>query len=96
MRGPADMYVTGIRFQPRTQDASAGLLGWVSFTIGVLWVDGVAVRRTAGGRPVLSFPCRRDRAGREHAYVRPVHDRARQAIEVQILTALGFHREEDR
>jgi len=73
------------------EDQSNGLTGWVSFTVsGALRVQGVALRRTRGGRRVLSFPARRDRNGHQHDFLRPLHDAARQAIERQVLAALGM------
>jgi DNA-binding cell septation regulator SpoVG len=71
--------------------ARSGLLAWVSCIVGgELLIDGLALRRTVDGRLTLSFPSRRDRAGREHAYVRPLGDGVRQAIERQVLDALDL------
>ncbi len=67
-------------------DRAAGLLGWISCSIGVVRVDGLAVRRTRDGRLTLSFP--RGRGKRQP--VRPVDDRARREIERQVLDALGY------
>ena len=67
-----------------------GLLGWLSLEIGPLLLDGVALRQTRRGRPTLSFPVRRDRAGRDHAIVRPIDRTARAAIEREVLAALGL------
>ena len=55
-----------------------------------LRLDGLALRRTADGRLSLSFPARRDTAGKQHPYLRPVDDAARRDIEHQIFTALGL------
>jgi DNA-binding cell septation regulator SpoVG len=71
------------------EDVVSGLLGFVSVEFGHLVIDGIVVRRTADGRFVLSFPMRKDRAGRKHAIVRPIDDDARQAMERQIIKALG-------
>ena len=68
-------------------DVRSGLLGYISVFIGDLVLDGIVLRRTAGGRLTLSFPARTDRMGRRHPYVRPVDDGARQAIEATILSA---------
>lgn len=62
-------------------DVRGGLLGYVSIIFGDVVIDGLTVRRTAGGRLTLSFPERRDRQGRRHPYVRPVDDDARRRIE---------------
>ena len=67
-----------------------GLLGWVSFQLGDrLRADGVAVRRTTDGRLTLSYPERRDRAGKAHPYLRPTDDDARVELEAAILGALA-------
>jgi DNA-binding cell septation regulator SpoVG len=70
-------------------DAQTGLLGWISVIYGDLVIDNITLRRTATGRFALSFPQRRDKAGRQHAVVRPADDEARQVIEAQILWQLG-------
>ncbi len=90
--------ITGIRFAAASErDAEAGLLGFVSFLVaGVLLVDGVTVRRTRDRRLSLSWPARRDRAGFEHPYLRPVNDGARLLLEAQILGALGFASAEEK
>lgn len=82
--------VSRVRLAPSCErDRKAGLIGFVSFVIdGLVRVDGVTVRRTSGGRHVLSFPARRDRAGRNHPYLRPVDDGARCAIETQVFAQL--------
>ena len=72
-------------------DVDAGLLGWVSCTLNEsLRLDGIALRRSADRRLVLSFPSRRDRAGREHPIIRPLDDTARLEIEHQVFGALGL------
>lgn len=68
-----------------------GLIGWVSFNIDeALRVDGVALRRRLDGRLMLAFPCRRDRAGADHPYLRPLDAQARAVIERQVFEALGL------
>jgi len=57
-------------------------------------IDGVALRRTTEGKLTLSFPARRDSAGQQHAYVRPLDNDVRRQIERQVLRALGFGDEE--
>ena len=85
------MTLTDVRFKAADANAlQTGLLGWLTFSIGPLQVDGVTLRRTADGRTTLSFPARRDRAGRQHFYVRPLNDDARRVIEHQVLRALGL------
>jgi hypothetical protein len=71
--------------------AETGLLGWISFRLNRrLHVDGVALRRTADGRPTLSFPARKDGAGRQRFYLRPLDDETREGIETQVFMALGL------
>jgi len=83
--------VSDVRFTQSGPDkASGGLLGWVSFTVGGLRLDGIAVRRTADGRFALSFPARRDAAGRQHPYVLPLDDATRRDLEHQVFAAIGL------
>lgn len=68
-----------------------GLLGWASFRLdGSLEVNGVTVRHTRDHRITISFPARYDRQGNKHFVLRPLHERARRAIERQLLDALGI------
>jgi DNA-binding cell septation regulator SpoVG len=77
--------VTDLHLVAATEaDRASGLLYFATFTLGVLEVH-VTVRRTRGGRIVLSFPCRHDRAGRQWPLVRPINDEARQAIEAAVV-----------
>jgi DNA-binding cell septation regulator SpoVG len=67
-----------------------GLLGWASFTLGDLRLDGVAVRRRArDGRLILSFPERRDAHGKVHDIIRPISSAARETIEEEVFRALN-------
>lgn len=67
-----------------------GLLGWVSLTLNDLVVlDAIALRRTLdGNRLTLSFPARRDGAGRQRFFSRPVSDAVRREIERQVFEHL--------
>ena len=83
--------VTSIGFTGASDsDVREGLVGFVTCVIGgVLQLDGICLRMTADRRPTLSFPARTDRLGRKHAYVRPVDDAARRAVEAAVFEALG-------
>lgn len=73
-----------------TEAATTGLLGYVSFRLnGAIGVDGVTLRRTLDDRHVLSFPARTDSSGQQHFFLRPLDNQAREAIERQVLDALG-------
>jgi DNA-binding cell septation regulator SpoVG len=72
-------------------DIRRGLLGFLSFDYGQFVIDGVTLRRTAQGKLTLSYPARTDRSGRRHAYIRPVDDEIRQAIEADVLGELVKH-----
>ncbi len=86
---PQELDLSDVRFTPAPQcDARRGLLGFVSFQIGRLRIDGVTIRRTTNGRLALSFPAHRDRRGWDHAYVRPLDDTTRREIERQVLSAI--------
>jgi DNA-binding cell septation regulator SpoVG len=84
--------ITGVTFIAASPaEVETGLLGWMSFDVNdLLRLDGVALRKTADDRIVLSFPCRRDRRGKRHALVRPIDDRAREEIERAVLSTLGL------
>ena len=87
----SSLRASAIRFAPAgPRDRATGLLGWVTCTVGLLVLDGIAVRRTRGGRLTLSFPARRGRGGESHAYIRPLDDCARLAIEREVFAAIGL------
>ena len=90
--------LSSVTFTPGSvSDSRSGLLGYIAFRLGdSLQVDGVAVRRTQSGRLTLSFPARRDRQGHDHAYVRPLDDTARKAIETQVFDALDLRNSSER
>lgn len=70
-------------------DASTGLLGWISVEYGDLVIDNITLRRTNTGRFALAFPSRTAKNGLKHAIVRPVDDEARIEIERVIFAELG-------
>lgn len=84
------LQVSEVKFVPATPGArEGGLLGFLSFLVGgSLRIDGVTLRRTMDGRTALSFPARRDRAGRAHYVVCPIDDASRLAIEQQVFESL--------
>ena len=74
----------------RPEQVETGMVGHISLVVGdLLKLDGIALRRTRRGHHALSFPCRRDRRGHEHALIRPLTDDARRRIERQVFEALG-------
>jgi hypothetical protein len=82
--------VSQVCFTPAgTAEREDGLLGHLAITLNeTLRIDGVQLRRTVAGSLALSWPRRRDRNGRDHPIIRPLGDRARRALEHQILTVL--------
>ena len=78
------------RFVPADADhMKTGLMGWVSFALNnALRIEGVTLRRTAGGRLALSFPVKVSRDGKKHSLISPLSDEARQDIEQQVFIAL--------
>jgi len=87
---------TKIKFTPTTPETrESGLLGFLSLRYHELRLDGIALRRTAGGSPTLSYPERRGRSGQRHAVFRPVDNDARLRIEHTVLVALGFLPDEE-
>lgn len=77
------MTVTEVMFTPAPD--GHGLLGYVACRVDDLLLDGLALRRTRGGKLTVTFPCRRDRHGRMHPLVRPVGP----GVEAAILAALA-------
>ena len=75
-------------------DVRAGLIGYVTCVLNdTLLLDGITLRRTQAGRLTLSYPARRDGAGRQHHVVRPLDDDARRDLERQIFAKLGVEQE---
>ena len=64
-------------------------MGFLALTFEGFRMDGLALRRSQEGRLYLAFPARRDSAGREHPYYRPLSDETRRALERQVLAALA-------
>jgi DNA-binding cell septation regulator SpoVG len=72
------------------EDQARGYLGRVKFVLnGRLRLD-VALRRTLDGRHALSFPAKRDLAGRLRHVVQPLDHETRREIERQVFSALGL------
>ncbi len=89
---PEPIRIGNVRFTASSpKENESGLVGWVSCSVnGGLHLDGLALRRTADDRLMLSFPARRDGSGRQHFYVRPLDERTRREIESQIFRALNL------
>jgi len=90
--------ITSVAFTSAApSEVRTGLLGWVSCVVDdALLIDGITLRRTRDGRTTLSYPARRDAAGRQHFYVRPIDDEARSNLEDQIFAKLGVQQEKVR
>jgi len=84
--------ITAIGFIPASdRDVRTGLVGYVTCVISnTLQLDGLTLRMTADRRPALSFPTRTDSKGRKHAYIRPIDNDSRIAIEAAVFDALGI------
>ena len=85
------LLVSNVRFYPAPpEDRESGLLGWLSFTLGGrLRLDGVSLRRKLDGHLTISYPGRKDGAGRVHHHIRPLDDETRRRIEQQVFITLG-------
>lgn len=90
--------VSEIRVVPaREEEVRSGLIAYLSFLVGgKLRIDGVTLRRTRGGRLILSFPAKRNGGGVERPFVRPIDSATREAIEQQVFAELGLSPEEAR
>ena len=74
-------------------DIRSGLLAFLCATInGRIRIDGMTLRRTANGRLMVSFPSRRDSAGRHHPIIEPLDQATRLDLEQQIFAFLGVDR----
>ena len=84
--------ISDIRFVPApAAEVRTGLLGYLGATLnGTLRLEGLVVRRTLDGRFVISYPSRRDAAGRKHFLIRPLTDAARRDLERQVFHELGL------
>jgi len=81
--------VTNVRMVLASKaDAVRGLVGYVSFRLDRVQVDGVTLRRTRGGELRLVFPARRDRRGRSHPFLWPIDAATHRAIEAQVFEAV--------
>lgn len=85
-------HVSEVRFTAaRPDQVKRGMIGHVSLVLNkALKLDGIVLRRTLAGRPVLSFPSRRDSKGGHHPYIRPLSNASRAQLELQVLSALGI------
>ena len=84
--------VSDVRFRSASREqVNTGLLGFVTIILAdAIEVGGIALRKTADGQRVLSFPCRTDRRAEPRYVVRPVSDAIRRHIEREVFAALGF------
>lgn len=88
---PEHQRISDVQLQRGSQqDLESGLEGYVSFNWSGVRIDGVTLRRTRRGHPALSFPCRTDRNGHEHPYIRPLSADVRKRIELEVFDALGI------
>ena len=81
------MIVTGLTFTPAdAAHRESGLLGWLRVTLaGAVIIDGLALRRTLGGRLALSWP----RKSNGRSVVTPANAEARRRIEDAVFGALA-------
>ncbi len=81
------MTVTGLTFTPAdAAHQETGLLGWLQVTLGgAVIIDGLALRRTLGGRLALTWP----RKANGRTVVTPANAEARRRIEDAVFGALA-------
>lgn len=86
---PELLSITDLRFMPAQPGRDRpGLIGWASATVDGWRIDGLTVRRTREGRTIVTFPSRRDAAGRLHPIVEPTCAEDRKNIKAYILAEL--------
>lgn len=82
-------YIRDVCFTPASPTlVRTGLLGFASFRLGDVVLDGVTVRRTRAGKFALSFPKRQDRSGRDYSFVRPTNATARERITDAVISLI--------
>ena len=86
------LQISDVVFVAASQEhADTGLLGWLGFSLNrSLRVEGCTLRRTLTGNVRVAFPARRDRAGRQRFFVRPLDETVRCDVEQQVLRDLGL------
>lgn len=84
---PNQVLVSDVRFAAASPELRAkGVRGWASCLFdGWLQVDGLAVRRAADGRVLVSFPVRTDADGKKHAYFLPIAPETQAEIAAQVI-----------
>jgi hypothetical protein len=89
------MVITSMRATPASAaDERDGLLLFLELELdGVLWLDGVTLRRSRDGRLRLAFPARTSFRGERFSLVRPRDREARAEIEAAVFGALGVRLE---
>ena len=86
---------SAIRVTPASRwDRRRGLLAYARVELGPYEIDGIAVRRTRGGRLAVSYPRRTAGDGTAHVTFIPTDPRVRAALEQEILAA--YRQQEDR
>ena len=76
------------------REVESGLLGWIRCLLNdSILLDGLTLRRTKDGRLTISYPGRRDAAGKVRHHLRPKDGATRHEIERQIFMALGLRGE---
>jgi hypothetical protein len=85
-----DLRISDVHFAAAClEQRSKGMLGWIRCSIGGnLQLDGLALRRTTGGKYRLSFPHRVDANGVTHDLIKPLSNGVRDAIEGQVIGEL--------
>ena len=75
------------------REVESGLLGWIRCLLNdSILLDGLTLRRTKDGRLTISYPGRRDAAGKVRHHLRPKDGATRREIESQIFKALRVGR----
>lgn len=78
-------------------DQRQGVLGFVTLDLhSGLRLEGLVVRRSAGGRVYVSYPAKPGRDGRREYLFRPVDEEARRRLEREILDQLKLEGEDAR
>ena len=83
-------HITDVDFKAAPSEITEkGLVGWISCTVDETFrLSGITLRTTEDEKLTLSYPARKTKDGGQHFFFRPVDDRARRAIEHQILGAM--------
>ncbi len=85
--GPGPLPIHDVEVYPALdpRHRATGLIGWAAVLVGPFRFDGLAIRRRQDGLWIVTWPARRDSAGRLHPCVIAIDDDVRQHVADAVL-----------